>query len=172
MQADHSDAHRSLTDHIRVRQQRDSGSVPNGEIHHAESHNGSRAEGPASATLSQTAPLPAAVQEEARAPEHVEREQQLVTYIRSAVNSFDQVMSDAICPYLQTCCCSTAKFKQFVHTCSDVEHVLQVAKNLGNALASGDPEVDKLFIAAFSQVVLDPKYLNNMDGDSQNVWAC
>lgn len=43
---------------------------------------------------------------------------------------------------------------------------------MGNALSSGDPEVDKLFIAAFSEVVLDPKYLNNMDEDLQNVWAC
>lgn len=54
----------------------------------------------------------------------------------------------------------------------DVIHVLQVAKNLGNALASGDPEVDKLFIAAFSEVVLDPKYLNNMDDELQSVRAC
>ena len=94
-QADQSTSHarRSLTDHIRVRQQRDNGSVPNGEVHHAEAQNGSRAEGPASATTSQSAPAPAAAQEEARAPEHVERQQQLVFYIRSAVNSFDQVIS-------------------------------------------------------------------------------
>ena len=108
-QADQSTprARRSLTDHIRIRQQRDSGSVPNGEVHDAEAQNGSRAEGPASATTSQSAPAPAAAQEEARAPGHVERRQQLVFYIRGADNMFDQVISAGIC--LLPLACSTAK---------------------------------------------------------------
>ncbi len=36
----------------------------------------------------------------------------------------------------------------------------QVVKNLEQALASADPEVEKLFLAAFGDVVLDPKYLH------------
>lgn len=36
----------------------------------------------------------------------------------------------------------------------------QVVKNLEQALASADPEVEKLFLAAFGEVVLDPKYLH------------
>ena len=72
--------------------------MPNGEAHHAESQNGSRAEGPASTSTSQPAPAPAAAQEESRTPDQVERQQQLVTYIRSAVNNFDQVSSAAIWP--------------------------------------------------------------------------
>lgn len=91
---------RSLTDHIRVRQQRDSGSVPNGEVHHAQSQNGPQPEDPASANTSQPAPAPAAAQEQARPPEQEERLQQLVTYIRSAVDNFDMVSSAAfsLCP--------------------------------------------------------------------------
>lgn len=46
---------------------------------------------------------------------------------------------------------------------------LQVANNLENALASADPEVEKLFIGAFSDVVLDPKYLENMSEETQAV---
>ena len=37
----------------------------------------------------------------------------------------------------------------------------QVVRNLENALRSADPEVHKLFLAAFGDVVLDPKYLQN-----------
>ena len=82
---------RSLTDHIRVREKRDGGSVPNGVPQHAESHNGPRAEGPSSAPTSQPAPAPAATQEEARPPEQQERQNQLANYIRSAVDNFDAV---------------------------------------------------------------------------------
>ena len=64
---------------------------------------------------------------------------------------------------------SAAAACRFALTSSDVDHVLQVAENLGKALSSGDPEVDKLFIEAFSEVVLDPKYLNNMDEDLTHV---
>jgi len=35
-----------------------------------------------------------------------------------------------------------------------------VVKNLEHALASADPEVEKLFLAAFGDLVLDPKYLH------------
>ena len=125
MQADHPTLHarRSLTDHIRVRQQRDSGSVPNGEVHHAELQNGSRTEGPASTTTAQPASAPAA-QEETRTPEQVERQQQLVIYIRSAVNSFDQVISAAIRPPPQACYCNITKFKhrRNVYNFGDVNH--------------------------------------------------
>ena len=59
-----------------------------------------------------------------------------------------------------------------MHKRSNDDHGLQVAQNLSNALSSGDPEVDNLFIAAFSEVVLDPKYLDNMDEELQSVWVC
>ncbi len=36
----------------------------------------------------------------------------------------------------------------------------QVVQNLEKALLSADPEVEKLFLAAFGDVVLDPKYLH------------
>lgn len=39
-------------------------------------------------------------------------------------------------------------------------HVPQVVQNLEKALLSADPEVEKLFLAAFGDVVLDPKYLH------------
>jgi len=38
--------------------------------------------------------------------------------------------------------------------------VPQVVQNLEKALLSADPEVEKLFLAAFGDVVLDPKYLH------------
>ncbi|KAL3149323.1 hypothetical protein ABBQ32_002131 [Trebouxia sp. C0010 RCD-2024] len=111
---------RSLTDHIRVRQQPDGVSVPNGAPHHAESHSASRAGGPNFALALQA---PAAAQEGAGPAEDQERHNQLTGYIRTVVSNYDEVL-----------------------------------RQLGNALKSGDPEVDKLFVAAFSEVVLDPKF--------------
>ncbi|DBA70459.1 TPA: hypothetical protein ACH3X2_011865 [Trebouxia sp. C0005] len=43
---------------------------------------------------------------------------------------------------------------------SAIENFGGVVKNLEQALASADPEVEKLFLAAFGEVVLDPKYLH------------
>ena len=46
--------------------------------------------------------------------------------------------------------------------------MVQVVKNLENALASADPAVEKLFLAAFTDVVLDHRYLHG-DEDLQQV---
>lgn len=43
---------------------------------------------------------------------------------------------------------------------SATENFGKVVQNLEKALASADPEVEKLFLAAFGDVVLDPKYLH------------
>ena len=53
----------------------------------------------------------------------------------------------------------------------NLQPLAQVASNLENALASADPEVEKLFIGAFSDVVLDPKYLTSQDENLQAVGA-
>jgi len=54
------------------------------------------------------------------------------------------------------------------------QHALwaQVVRNLENALASGDPEVEKLFLKAFGDVVLDPKYLHGDDAMQQVSHVC
>ena len=43
----------------------------------------------------------------------------------------------------------------------------QVLHNLENALATGDSQVEKLFLDAFGDVVLDPKYLQPDEALSQ-----
>ena len=46
-----------------------------------------------------------------------------------------------------------------------------MAQNLDRALSSVDPEVQTLFISAFSEVALDPKYLSVTDQPDHELLA-
>ena len=67
--------------------------MPNGSAHHDEAYSGPPNGAANSGPAPQPAPAPAAAAEEAREPEHVQRQNALANYIRSALNSYEAVSS-------------------------------------------------------------------------------